>query len=267
MTNKSKGHNCFYVEAKPLEDGLAEAIDDGHVDGLAEVIDDGQVVQGIADFLSEEFNWDKDLAMNIWGFGPETTGPNLLVDACKGEIGYSNEINQSLVAGFKEASNKGCLTEEEMRGICFNLLEDVVHCSSIDLRKSICYSQFTATPRLLEPFYLFEIQVPERQLGGVCTVVEERGGGVFLEMHIPGHPYYKVKGYIAINNSFGFSRVLKASTDDIALLQCLFDHWDIIEADPLDPSSPAGILVGEIRERKGLGMMNLLRDFLDNQGF
>ncbi|PWA38085.1 hypothetical protein CTI12_AA584560 [Artemisia annua] len=168
MINKSKGHNRFYVEAKPLEDGLSEAIDDGQVDGLAEAIDDGQVVQGIADFLSEEFNWDKDLAMNIWGFGPETTSPNLLVDACKGEVG--------------------------------------------------------ATPRLLEPFYLFEIQVPERQLRGVCTVIEERGGGMFLETHIPGHPYYKVKGCIAINNSFGFSRVLKASTDDIALLQCLFDH-------------------------------------------
>jgi len=30
--------------------------------------------------LSEKHNWDKNDALKIWAFGPETSGPNLLVD-------------------------------------------------------------------------------------------------------------------------------------------------------------------------------------------
>jgi len=30
--------------------------------------------------LSEKFEWDKNDALKIWAFGPETSGPNLLVD-------------------------------------------------------------------------------------------------------------------------------------------------------------------------------------------
>ncbi|GKC82709.1 elongation factor 2 [Tanacetum coccineum] len=97
-----------------------------------------------------------DLAKNIWGFGPQPNGPNLLVDACEGGAGYSNQIKGSLVAGFKEASKKGCLTQEEMKGICFNLLDDAAHCN-IDvpiLRKAIydshyCYCQATASRTIL----------------------------------------------------------------------------------------------------------------------
>jgi len=30
--------------------------------------------------LSEKHSWDKNDALKIWAFGPETSGPNLLVD-------------------------------------------------------------------------------------------------------------------------------------------------------------------------------------------
>lgn len=34
--------------------------------------------------MSEEFGWDKDLTKKIWCFGPDTMGPNILVDVTKG---------------------------------------------------------------------------------------------------------------------------------------------------------------------------------------
>ena len=55
------------LQARPIEEGLAEAIDEGRVGPR----DDPKIRSKI---LSEEFGWDKDLAKKIWCFGPDTTG-------------------------------------------------------------------------------------------------------------------------------------------------------------------------------------------------
>lgn len=34
--------------------------------------------------MDEPFNWDKNDSMKIWSFGPENSGPNILVDGTKG---------------------------------------------------------------------------------------------------------------------------------------------------------------------------------------
>jgi len=34
--------------------------------------------------LCENFDWDKNDALKIWSFGPENTGPNILIDGTKG---------------------------------------------------------------------------------------------------------------------------------------------------------------------------------------
>ena len=41
----------------------------------------------------------------IWCFGPDTNGPNILVDCTKG-VQYLNEIKDSVVAGFQWASKE-----------------------------------------------------------------------------------------------------------------------------------------------------------------
>ena len=44
--------------------------------------------------LADEFSWDVTDARKIWCFGPDTTGPNLLVDVAK----YLNEMKDFCVA-------------------------------------------------------------------------------------------------------------------------------------------------------------------------
>jgi len=34
--------------------------------------------------LCDNFDWDKSDALKIWSFGPENTGPNMLIDGTKG---------------------------------------------------------------------------------------------------------------------------------------------------------------------------------------
>ncbi|KAL0325783.1 UNVERIFIED_CONTAM: Elongation factor 2 [Sesamum radiatum] len=230
MSKSPNKHNRLYMEARPMEEGLAEAIDDGRIGPR----DDPKVRSKI---LSEEFGWDKELAKKIWCFGPETTGPNMW------------------------ASKEGPLAEENMRGICFEVCDVVLHADAIHrgggqviptARRVVYASQLTAKPRLLEPVYLVEIQAPEQALGGIYSVLNQKRGHVFEEMQRPGTPLYNIKAYLPVIESFGFSSTLRAATSGQAFPQCVFDHWDMMSSDPLESGSQAATLVAEIRKRKGL---------------
>ncbi|GKA61047.1 elongation factor 2 [Tanacetum coccineum] len=265
MSKSPNKHNRLYMEARPMEEGLAEAIDEGRIGPR----DDPKVRSKV---LAEEFGWDKDLAKKIWCFGPDTTGPNMVVDMCKG-VQYLSEIKDSVVAGFQWASKEGALAEENMRGICFEVCDVVLHADAIHrgggqviptARRVIYASQLTAKPRLLEPVYLVEIQSPETALGGIYSVLNQKRGHVFEEMQRPGTPLYNIKAYLPVVESFGFSGALRAATSGQAFPQCVFDHWDMMSADPLDANSQAGALVATIRKRKGLKeQMTPLSDFED----
>ncbi|TVU35156.1 hypothetical protein EJB05_17030 [Eragrostis curvula] len=255
-TVMSKSPNKFsrlYMEARPLEEGVPKAIDEGRIGPR----DDPKVRSKI---LSEEFGWDKDLAKKIWCFGPETTGPNMVVDMCKG-VQYLNEIKDSVVAGFQWASKEGALAEENMRGICFEvcdavLLSDAIHRGGGQIiptaRRVIYASQLTAKPRLLEPVYLVEIQAPENALGEIYSVLNQKRGHVFEEMQRPGTPLYSIKAYLPVIESFGFTSTLRAATSGQAFPLCVFDHWEMLFADPLEPGTQTANLVLDIRKRKGL---------------
>ena len=58
-----------------------------------------------AHFLAERYNWDTSESRKIWCFGPEGTGPNMVVDLTKGAQ-YLNEIKDSVVAGFQWATKE-----------------------------------------------------------------------------------------------------------------------------------------------------------------
>ena len=92
---------------RPMEEGLAEAIDDGKVGPRDEP-------KARSKILVDDFGWDKDLAKKIWCFGPDTTGPNMLTDVTKG-VQYLNEIKDSCIAAFQWASKEGVVCEENMR--------------------------------------------------------------------------------------------------------------------------------------------------------
>jgi elongation factor 2 len=194
MSKSPNKHNRLYFEARPLEEGLPEAIDDGRIGPR----DDPKVRSQI---LAQEFGWDKDLAKKIWCFGPETTGPNMVVDMCKG-VQYLNEIKDSVVAAFQWATKEGALAEENMRGIAFEVCDVVLHTDAIHrgggqiiptARRVMYAAQLTAKPRLLEPVYLVEIQAPEGALGGIYGVLNQKRGHVFEEVQRPGTPLYNIK--------------------------------------------------------------------------
>jgi len=255
LSKSPNKHNRLYMTASPLPDGLAAAIEDQKVTPR----DDPKARKKV---LCEEYEFDATDAVRIWAFGPETTGPNLLIDTAKG-VQYLNEIKDSCVAGMQWASKEGVLCDENMRGVRFNIKDATLHADTIHrgggqiiptARRVIYASFLTASPRLQEPVYLCEIQCPENAVGGIYGVLNRRRGIVFEEMQTPGTPMFVVKAHLPVNESFGFTADLRSNTGGQAFPQCVFDHWQDMPGNPLDanPSNKPYQIVMDTRKRKGL---------------
>jgi len=239
----------------PLDDGLAEEIEKG--DNVGPKVDP----KIRARFMADTYGWDITDARKVWCFGPEGTGANLLVDVTKG-VAYLPEIKDSVVAGFQWATKEGVLCDENIRGVRFNLYDVALHTDAIHrgggqiiptARRCLYGCVLTASPRLVEPIYSVEIQCPEVAIGGIYGVLNRRRGHVTEEARVQGTPMYVVKAMLPVNESFGFTADLRSNTGGQAFPQCVFDHWQNMNGDPLDKTSKVGQIVTDTRKRKGLG--------------
>merc|ERR1712205_95089 len=266
MLSKSPNkHNRIFCRAEPMQEGLAEDIDEGCI----KLNDDAKTR---AKFLTEKHSWDKGEALKIWCFGPDGMGPNMVVDMTKG-VQYLNEIKDSVVAGFQWVTKEGPLAEENMRGIAFEIEDVVLHADAIHRgggqiiptsRRVMYASELSAGPKLVEPMYLVEIQCPENAIGGVYSVLNQKRGIVFEEQQRPGTPIYNIKAYLPVLESFGFTSALRAATSGQAFPQCVFDHWEMLGADPMKEGSQTNEICLDTRKRKGLKVeMPNLGDYED----
>jgi len=166
LSKSPNKHNRLFVKAVPMPDGLAEDIDDGKVNPR-----DDFKIRGR--YLADTYEYDITEARKIWCFGPDTNGPNLMIDCTKG-VQYLNEIKDSVVAGFQWASKEGILCDENMRACRFNLYDVALHADAIHrgggqiiptTRRVLYAAAITAGARLMEPVYQVEIQVHIVQCG------------------------------------------------------------------------------------------------------
>jgi len=253
LSKSPNKHNRLFMRAVPMPEGLAEDIDDGEVTPR-------QDIKTRARYLADKYEYDVNEARKIWCFGPNVNGPNMLVD-CTKAVQYLNEIKDSVVAGFQWASKEGVLCEENMRGIRFNVYDVALHADAIHrgggqiiptARRVLYACQLTAQPRLLEPVYLVDIQCPENAVGGIYGVLNRRRGHVTSEQQTPGTPIFQVKAFLPVNESFGFTSDLRASTGGQAFPQCVFDHWQQLPGDMDEPTSKPQQIIASTRKRKGL---------------
>merc|ERR1712168_766273 len=255
LSKSPNKHIRLYMRAGPMPDGLAEDIDKGEVAPRQDFKIRGR-------YLADTYDYDVGEARKIWCFGPDTNGPNLLMDVTKG-VQYLNEIKDSVVAGFQWATKEGVMADENMRGVRFNIHDVTLHTDAIHrgggqiiptARRVLYACTLTAGPRLMEPVYLVEIQCPENAVGGIYGCLNRRRGHVFEEAQTPGTPMFVVKAYLPVNESFGFTADLRSQTGGQAFPQCVFDHWQILPGDPLDAASnckPYQIIM-DTKKRKGL---------------
>ncbi|CAF0827047.1 unnamed protein product [Brachionus calyciflorus] len=253
LSKSPNKHNRLYMKAVPMPEGLPDDIDKNEVNAR-------QDFKIRARYLSEKYEYDVTEARKIWCFGPEGTGPNLLIDCTKG-VQYLNEIKDSVVAGFQWATKEGPMAEENVRGVRFNLYDVTLHADAIHrgggqiiptARRCLYGCILTASPRFFEPVYLVEIQCPEAAVGGIYGVLNRRRGVVIEETQVTGTPMFVVKAHLPVNESFGFTADLRSNTGGQAFPQCVFDHWQVLNGSPTDAGTKTRQVLDDTRKRKGL---------------
>ncbi|XP_037112808.1 116 kDa U5 small nuclear ribonucleoprotein component [Syngnathus acus] len=273
--------NKITMIAEPLEKGLAEDIEN-------EVVQITWNRKRLGDFFQAKYDWDLLAARSIWAFGPDTTGPNILVDdTLPSEVDKAllGSVKDSIVQGFQWGTREGPLCDEPIRNVKFKILDAVIaqeplHRGGgqvIPTARRVVYSAFLmATPRLMEPYYFVEVQAPADCVSAVYTVLARRRGHVTQDAPIPGSPLYTIKAFIPAIDSFGFETDLRTHTQGQAFALSVFHHWQIVPGDPLDKSivirplepQPAPHLAREFmiktRRRKGLSEDVSISKFFDD---
>merc|ERR1711998_554648 len=258
LSKSPNKHNRLYMRAEPMGEELALAIDKGEISSTQDAKERGRK-------LADDYGWDINFARKIWCFGPDTSGPNVFVDNTVG-VQYLNEIKDHVVSAFQWASKEGALCEEPMRGIRYNLYDVTMHADAIHrgagqimptARRCMYACCLTAEPALMEPVFLVNITAPEHALGGIYGCLNQKRGHVFAEDNRPGTPIYNLNAYLPVLESFGFVADLRAATSGQAFPQCVFDHYQMMSGDALDPSDKLGGLVVSIRKRKGCSQIEV----------
>ena len=231
---------------------------------LAEDIENGKVTAEMdakarTRVLVDKYGWDKATTQKIWCFGPDGTGPNIVVDVTVA-VQYLNEIKDSVVAGWQWVCKEGPLCDETLRDVRIDIHDVVLHADAIHrgggqiiptARRVFLAAILTASPRLQEPVFLVEIQCPENAMGGVYSSLNRKRGTVVEETNRPGTPLYNVKAYLPVAESFGFTGFLRQNTGGQAFPQMVFHHWDTMMADPFKDDKVIEIITAA-RKRKGL---------------
>jgi len=267
--------------AEPLEKGLAEDIEN-------EVVQITWPRKKLGEFFQTKYDWDLLAARSIWAFGPDSTGPNILVDdTLPSEVDKNLlvTVKDSIVQGFQWATREGPLCDEPIRNVKFKILDATIASEPIHrgggqiipTARRVAYSAFLmATPRMMEPYLFVQVMAPADCVSAVYTVLAKRRGHVTQDAPVPGSPLYTIKAFLPAIDSFGFETDMRTHTQGQAFCLSVFHHWQIVPGDPLDKSlhirpleaQPANYLAREFmiktRRRKGLSEDVSINKFFDD---
>ncbi|KAH3767175.1 110 kDa U5 small nuclear ribonucleoprotein component CLO [Pelomyxa schiedti] len=274
--------NKLTMIAEPLEKGLAEEIEN-------RVIRAEWDPKTTADFLLKKYGWDFLAARSLWAFGPDTQGPNALIDdtlPTEVDKRMLSTVKKFIIQGFQWATKEGPLCEEPIRNVKYKLIDaqmatEEIQRSGVQIiptARRVCYSAFLmAAPRLMEPVYFVEVQAPADCISAVVTVLSRRRGYVTAENPRPGTPLYTLKAFVPVIDSFGFETDLRTHTQGQAFCLSVFDHWAVVPGDPLDknimlrpltvsqPTELAREFMVKTRRRKGLSEDVTVSKFFDEE--
>ncbi|KAJ6786628.1 hypothetical protein PWT90_03717 [Aphanocladium album] len=262
LSKSPNKHNRFYASAAPLDKGTVSAIETGAISPFQEH-------KARAAMLHADFSWDEKSAQKIWAFGPENTGPNVVVDATS-RVQFLFEIRDSFVSGFQWAAAEGPLAGEPLRGVRLNvedvmMFSDAIHRGAGQImppaRRVTFASMLLAKPILVEAKYLVHVQTPTQHASKIHDAISRMLGPCFDASSKRGHLIANawntaiLQAYMPLKALTDLQAFLQQDTElsqDVSI-ESIHAGWQAAgEGDPLDQTSEAGKLVVELRKRKGL---------------
>ncbi|KAF9366918.1 U5 small nuclear ribonucleoprotein component [Mortierella sp. NVP85] len=272
--------NKLTMIAEPLEKKIVDDIE-------ALKVSTEWTTRQLGNWFQQNYDWDILAARNIWAFGPDMNGPNILLDdTLPSEVDKARlkQVKDSIRQGFQWGTREGPLCDEPIRSVKFRIIgadlapEPIYRGSGqiIPTARRVCYSSFLmASPRLMEPVNSVEVQAPADCVSAVYTVLARRRGHVLKDVPKAGSPLCTVHAVIPVIESFGFETDLRTHTQGQAFAQQMFDHWQNVPGDPLDksivlrPLEPSPIqhlardFMVKTRRRKGLSEDVSVNKFFD----
>ncbi len=182
--------NKLTMIAEPLEPGLAADIESGIE------VDISMPKRKLGKFFQEKYDWDLLAARSIWAFGPDASGPNVLVDdTLPSEVDKTmlGNVKEFIVQGFQWGTREGPLCDEPIRNVKFKILDAAIAPEPINrgggqiipTSRRVAYSAFLmATPRLMEPILRCEITAPADCVSAIYTVLQRRRGHVTQDVAV-----------------------------------------------------------------------------------
>lgn len=264
---KSKNcHNRAWITAEPIDSKLCSDIEDGKIVPKPK----DEVAQ--TRYLVSTYGLDpEECGKRMWGFWPTDNDPNMLVNSTVG-IAYLDTVRDSMKSGTMEATLKGPLMGEKVRGAMFRVHDVKLHTDSVHrgidqiapMTKKACYGAFlNSQPRVMEPMYICSVTLPSDITGTMYSLLAKRRGQVFFDEVVEGTPMSLMKAYLPVRESFGFDAVIKENTSGKAFMQNSFSHYEIIDQDPYDPTTLANKIVMEVRNRKKIGEIPTIEHYVD----
>lgn len=178
---------------------------------------------------------------------------NMLVDTKYKTDELSEEVLESIIAGFEFACHAGPLCGEPVRHVKVKLVglqisSNEAFSGSVEVMrgigKAIFGSFLTAQPVLLEPIYKIVLSVAS-ELAGECSKIIGKRRGKVASFEQKGL-LTVLSGFIPVSETFGLSVDLRSATSGRAFWQMLFDHWDKM------PQKLELQVINDLRKRKGL---------------
>ena len=239
ITETPNKKNKISILSEPLDVEISQDIED-KVFGLKSNKND------ISLFFRQKYNWDVLASRSIWAFGPNDRGPNILMndtfvtDDAESEL---YQVKKSIIQGFQWACREGPLCEEPLRNCNIKIIDTSISKLSIHrgggqiiptVRRGVYSSFLSSSPRIMEPFYLVEIQTPADCMHSIYPVLMRRRGHIFQDHAKPGAPFFTLRAYLPFMDSFGFEVDIRSYSQGQVFCQQIFDHWSIVPGDPLD---------------------------------
>lgn len=139
------------------------------------------------------------------------------------------------------------------------------------MKEAVRLALMHCNARLMEAVLHVDISVPRDALGKTYTVLGQRRGRVLKEDMKEGVDVFGIEAFLPVQDSFGFTDVLRKQTSGFAVPQMVFSHWETIELDPFwfpqteeeledlgasdmttENNNLARKLINGVRRRKGL---------------
>lgn len=235
-------HNRVYISIEPLDETTLKLLADGNVY-------EDQDWRTRAKILRREANWDSNEARGIWAIDEHL---NILVDVTKG-VQYLRDIKDTIISGFKWATEAGPLCQEPIRGVKVKLVDAMVHedpahrgpAQIMPATKDAIFAAFLmAEPILLEPLLKIEAKVPQEFLSGLLRVLTSKRGRIHqMEQH---RMLMLVRGEIPVSETFDLADQIRSATQGRCFWSTEFSRWAPV------PSQLAMEIIKQIRRRKGL---------------